>query len=87
MSKPDLSIFEGMDDKTFHERHWQNMPEFQQADKAAQRQIIVSFDDDEQVREFAKLIGQTITKKTKSVWFKERQRNNMTDLFWTSKDD
>ena len=63
------------------------MPEFQQADKAAQRQIIVSFDDDEQVREFAKLIGQTITKKTKSVWFKERQRNNMTDLFWTSKDD
>lgn len=85
MSKPDLSLFEGFSDKTLVERHWQNMPAYEQADKSAQRQIIVSFDNDEQVAEFARLLGQSITKKTKSVWFKQRQKNAVAELFWTTK--
>jgi len=87
MSKPDLSLFEGFSDKTFVERHWQNMPAYEQQDKSAQRQIIVSFDTEEQVQEFARLLGQPITKKTKSLWFKARQRNSVAELFWASDND
>jgi hypothetical protein len=82
MSKPDLSLFDGLSNETLAEQHWQNMPEFSQKDKSAHRQIIVSFDTDEDVAAFAKLIDQNITKKTKSVWFPERTKNNVKDLFW-----
>ena len=63
------------------------MPAYQQENKSAQRQIIVSFDNDEQVAEFAKLMNQSITKKTKSLWFKARERNSVVDLFWKSEDE
>jgi hypothetical protein len=49
MSKPDLTLFDGLSNETLAEQHWQNMPEFSQQNKAAHRQIIVSFDTDEDV--------------------------------------
>lgn len=64
------------------ENEWRGMPEFNQPDNGAYRQIIVSFDDEEGVRRFAELIGQHLTDKTKSVWFPARQRNDVVDLFW-----
>jgi hypothetical protein len=84
MSKPDLSIFENMTLETPTERHWQNMPEFNQQDKTAYRQIIVSFDTPEAVEEFAQRLGITVGKKTKSIWFPERIRNSVKELFWSS---
>lgn len=90
MSRTSTSInelFENFDTKSFEEKHWQNMPAYQQENKSAQRQIIVSFDNDEQVAEFAKLMNQRITKKTKSLWFKARPRNNVAELFWKSEND
>jgi hypothetical protein len=84
VSKPDLSIFENMQDQTQTERHWQNMPEFNQQNKTATRQIIVSFDDEQAVREFARKLGIKLTAKTKSIWFPERQRNSVKELFWSS---
>jgi hypothetical protein len=80
-------MFEGLDEIGLINKHWQGMPEFNQPDNSAHRQIIVSFEDDAGVEEFAKLLKQTITKKTKSLWFPYRAKNNVTDLFWIQEPD
>lgn len=79
--KPDTSLFEGMpeDEKS---TEWRGMPEYDQPENGAVRQIIVSFSRHEDVEEFAKLVGQNITKKTRSLWFPDRERNNVVDLFY-----
>jgi hypothetical protein len=58
------------------------MPEFNQPDNGAFRQIIISFDDQEGVDKFAALIGQSLTKKTKSLWYPPRPTNKVVDLFY-----
>lgn len=83
--KPDTSLFEGMpeDEKS---TEWRGMPEYDQPENGAVRQIIVSFSRHEDVDEFAKLVGQNITKKTRSLWFPDRERNNVVDLFYVTAD-
>ena len=49
--------------------HWKGMPQFQNEDKTAFRQIIISFANQEAVNAFAQLIGQKLTQDTKSVWY------------------
>jgi len=48
---------------------WQGMPEFKQEDKTAFRSIHVHFACQEHVDQFAALIEQGITDKTRMVWF------------------
>jgi hypothetical protein len=82
--KLDTSLFEGvMEDE--RDTEWRGMPEFNQPDNGALRQIIVSFDTEEGIEEFARLVGQNITKKTKSIWFPQREKNDVVDLFWVDK--
>ena len=50
------------------ESEWTDMPEFQQEDLTPSRQLIISFRNEKDVQEFAKLIQQKITDKTKSLW-------------------
>lgn len=64
------------------ENEWRGMPEFNQPDNGAYRQIIVSFDNEEGVQQFATLINQHITAKTKSLWYPPRDKNLVTDLFY-----
>lgn len=80
------SLFEGLeeDEKT---TEWRGMPEFNQPDNGAIRQIIVSFSTEEDIQEFAKLVNQNITKKTKSIWFPRREKNNVVDLFYIDESD
>lgn len=79
-------LFEGLpeDEK---ETEWRGMPEFNQPDNGAARQIIVSFNTLEDVEDFAKLVNQNITKKTKSIWFPPREKNNVVDLFYINEND
>lgn len=81
--KLDTNLFDGIpgDEK---ETEWRGMPEFNQPDNGAIRQIIVSFDSQDGIDEFAKLVGQNITKKTKSIWFPKREKNDVVDLFYIS---
>jgi hypothetical protein len=83
MTKKKISnpLFE-IDDREEWEIEWRGLPEFNQPDNGAFRQIIVSFEDQEGVDKFAKLIGQTLTEKTKSVWFPDRPINKVVDLFY-----
>ena len=48
---------------------WQGMPEFEQDDVGAFQSVAVHFRDQEGVDEFARLIAQKITDRTKFVWF------------------
>jgi hypothetical protein len=87
--KPPADIFE-FDDADEYETEWRGMPEFEQPDNGAFRQIIISFDDQDGVDKFQTLIKQNITNKTKSLWFPPRAKNNVVDLFWfddTTDDD
>jgi hypothetical protein len=70
-----------------HAVHWQNMPEFKQPDNGPHRQVIISFESDEDVQEFAKLINRQISSKTKSLWFPDRPRGVFKELFWAEGED
>jgi|TARA_R110000851_G_scaffold85152_1_gene185259 hypothetical protein len=48
---------------------WIDMPEFHQEDLTSHRKVVIHFRNDEDVEEFAKLIGQKLTPKQKSTWF------------------
>lgn len=53
---------------------WQGMPAFEQEDQTAHRTVHVHFADGDAVSDFARLIGQEITDKTKFIWHPERER-------------
>ncbi len=56
----------GVDDPL---EHWRGMPEFEQADLTAWKTIHVHFKNREAYEEFSRLINQTLTDKTRSVWY------------------
>lgn len=55
-------------DQKITEIEWKNMPEFVQDKQEPYAKIIVRFDSQEALDEFASLIGQKLTNKTKSIW-------------------
>ena len=56
-------------DKIDMEKEWQGMPEFNSDDLTPHRQITISFNSEKDIQRFSELIEQTITKKTKSLWY------------------
>lgn len=54
-------------------QEWQGMPEFDQQDKTSECSLIVHFDAWEHVEAFAQLVGQNLTKNTRSIWFPKQQ--------------
>lgn len=48
---------------------WKDMPEFVQEKQEAYAKIIFRFENEEDLQAFAQLIGQKLTKKTKSSWY------------------
>jgi hypothetical protein len=57
------------------QEEWQGMPEFIQEDKLPIQTIVVSFETKEDVQDFANIIGQKLTYKTKSIWFPAKSRD------------
>ena len=62
------------------DEEWLDMPEFKQEDLTPVRQIIVSFKTDEDVQEFANIVGQKLTDKTKSIWYPKQEIDEVKDL-------
>ena len=50
------------------ESHWIGMPEFVNEKQEPYAKIVVRFETQADLDEFAKLIGQKLTNKTKSIW-------------------
>jgi hypothetical protein len=70
---PEIPMLKFQDNDFDAKKEWEGMPEFDQDDKKPYRQIIISFDNDEDATKFGQLIGQTITEKTKSTWFPKKE--------------
>lgn len=47
---------------------WVGMPEFVQEKKEPYKTLIVRFETEQDYNDFAQLIAQKLTKKTKSIW-------------------
>jgi len=47
---------------------WKNMPEFIQEKQEPFAKIIIRFDNQDALNDFANLINQKLTNKTKSIW-------------------
>tara|TARA_B110000977_G_scaffold6943_1_gene9645 strand:+ start:1806 stop:2084 length:279 start_codon:yes stop_codon:yes gene_type:complete len=72
------------------EQEWVGMPEFVQPKKEEYSKIIFRFENEEDLQEFAELIGQKLTYRTKSSWYpfkphrrekKNVYRSDSIDLF------
>jgi hypothetical protein len=64
------------DDGEWWHEAWSGMPEFVQNDLAPRHSIQVDFDRQQDVDDFARLVGQTITptdKRTRCVWYPEAE--------------
>jgi len=51
------------------EQEWQSMPEFIQEKKEPHAKIVVRFRNEKDLEAFESLMGQKLTKKTKSMWY------------------
>jgi hypothetical protein len=64
---------------------WQGMPAFDQKDKRAHRQILVSFRSEKDAQKFAELIGQSITPTTRALWYPRAKVDRVADLRYVGK--
>ena len=62
---------------------WEGMPEFIQEKQEPFAKIIFRFEDEKALQEFAALIGQKLTAKTKSSWhpFKPHRKAGARDVY------
>lgn len=58
---------------------WAGMPEFDQRDRTAFRQIVVNFTCEDDVKRFAAAIGRDLTERTRSIWFPEVEIERLMD--------
>lgn len=65
-------------------KHWDSMPEFFQDDKTGIRRIIVTFKTQADVQAFAKVIGQPLTEKTRSIWYPKAEIERLMDKRYES---
>lgn len=56
------------DDQPDWKSEWQDMPEFVQEQKQPFAQITIRFENEKDLEDFSRIIGQKLTKKTKSIW-------------------
>jgi len=75
---PDNDPNEVMDEN----EEWVGMPEFSQEDLGAIRSIKINFETDRDVQEFAILLKQSITDKTRSVWYPRKDYIKPLDFVW-----
>lgn len=66
---------------------WAGMPEYEQDNAGALRQIIVSFATHEDVAAFARLLGQEFSDRTKSIWYPHQPRQDWMEVAYVTEGD
>jgi len=66
-----LNLLDEVDDPN---ELYKGVTDFQSENEGAWKSIIVHFEEEKDYNEFAKLLGQDLTSKTKSIWFPEHIR-------------
>lgn len=69
-----LSLFDDFENEW--QKEWKGMPEFVSNNKKPYQQIIVSFKNYDDVKEFANRLGISVTPKTDSVWFPPKDKES-----------
>ena len=64
------------------EQEWQDMPEFVQKKQRPYAKIVFRFETEEDLKEFNELIGQKLTKKTKSSWHPFKPHNTYVKRYY-----
>lgn len=62
-------LFDDENDEFDWQKEWVGMPEFVQEKQEPFSKIVVRFETEQDLKDFAELIGQKLTPKTKSIWF------------------
>lgn len=70
------------DDTPDWKKHWVGMPEFNQEDNPPYKKLLISFRTEEDYQDFAKIIGQSLTEKTKSIWHPKLDRDENSLKRW-----
>ena len=68
-----------MDEHLAWKKHWRGMPDFSQEDLAPWKTLKVHFNNRSELQEFSKLVGQTLTDRTQSIWHPEAEIGRMVD--------
>lgn len=63
------------------DKEWEGMPDYE-SEEAVHRKIIVSFEDEQSVKDFFALLGQEFTEKTKSIWYPYKERDAVEGIRW-----
>lgn len=71
-----------LSDKEPVPKGWGGMPEFKQEKQPCYSELIIRFETEKDLNDFAKLIGQKLTKKTKSIWHPAKSHWNGELLRW-----
>lgn len=66
---------------------WEGMPEFESNDERPFRSVIMHFETQEAVDKFAKLLGQTVTEKTRYLFYPKQIKDNVKDFIYTTEDN
>ena len=61
-------------------QEWQGMPEFHQDNKTAYKQVLVSFENQEDMDNFSQLVEQEITDKTRYIWYPKQEKVKVKDF-------
>lgn len=64
------------------EKHWKDMPEFSQEDQSPVQSILVHFYTKEDVQDFAKLVQQRITTRTRFIRFPNSENAKLREMGW-----
>jgi len=78
MSESFLEDFDFSFEEFDPNEHWQGMPEFKQ-ESLAYKTIYIHFQNEEDIKDFSRLLNQKITDQTKYLWFPEKGRRNIKD--------
>lgn len=65
---------------------WSGMPEFLNRDLSAKRTLMINFRSQADVEEFARLIGQRVGPRERSIWFPEAPIERETDWVFSDED-
>jgi hypothetical protein len=68
-------------------KYWTGMPEYNQEDNPPYKTIYIHFRNEEDYQEFAQMIGQTLTEKTKTIWHPALDRTQNSLLRWVVEDE
>mgnify|MGYP003149011911 FL=1 len=77
--KEQENLFDNFNELDWWKKEWKDMPEFKMEDLSPEQSIIVHFETLEDRNNFSKLLGQTITTETKSIYYPKLQITRYVD--------